>query len=157
MAKNSRYGKVTNLGAEELNRILEGNRERGHLTIISRFVQYVGVSTYKRQVECRAMEQKVPDAVMQTFQQRIRTIRVQRLEEFGGGNIKVVEDAGERLVSLMEGTCTCGEFQILRFPCPHAAACIEEMQVDPTSFMNETYHVRSLRGNGGTSRCSRRM
>ena len=56
-----------------------------------------------------------------------------------------VPDKSERVVNLLEMTCTCGVFQHECFPCLHAAAAIIRCGADLFNFIDARYTVQKLK------------
>ncbi|XP_020878865.1 uncharacterized protein LOC110227749 [Arabidopsis lyrata subsp. lyrata] len=47
----------------------------------------------------------------------------------------------EGIVKLNESTCTCGEFQRNKFPCLHALAVCDELNINPLQYVDECYTI----------------
>ncbi|XP_019083701.1 PREDICTED: uncharacterized protein LOC104704056 [Camelina sativa] len=59
-------------------------------------------------------------------------------------SFQVVSDSLEKeewIVQLSDSTCTCGEFQSEKFPCPHALAVCEKLKINPLQYVDDCYSV----------------
>ncbi|XP_010430548.1 PREDICTED: uncharacterized protein LOC104714787 [Camelina sativa] len=78
-----------------------------------------------------------------------------KLEEFMTGSVSYViaplerdafqvskhSEKEEWIVQLNDSTCTCGEFQSEKFPCPHALAVCEKLKINPLQYVDDCYSV----------------
>ncbi|ANM60348.1 DEK carboxy-terminal domain protein [Arabidopsis thaliana] len=50
----------------------------------------------------------------------------------------------EWIVQLSEWSCTCGEFQLKKFPCLHVLAVCEKLKINPLQYVDDCYSLDRL-------------
>ncbi|KAJ8902834.1 hypothetical protein NDN08_006154 [Rhodosorus marinus] len=152
MASVSRFGIVTGTAAESRNSWYKEFRGIGHLRILMRFVEKVGTGQVKGSARMKDELDRVTRNTMSIFKENLAKGSLLQLTSFSEDAFIVADNALsqatvglDRVVKLNQKTCSCGEFQIMSFPCIHAATAIQFRGDDPTLYMHETYRVNYLK------------
>lgn len=121
-----RYGEMYSNVAESFNAwILEARNLPIHVMVDHIRIQIMDLS-YRRRNVCVAWETKLCpsiDARMRKMMEQSRGIHV----NCSDGIVFEVCTRPSCVVNMLEGSCTCREWQVLRLPCKHACAVIHKI------------------------------
>ncbi|KAD4585227.1 hypothetical protein E3N88_22828 [Mikania micrantha] len=125
--RRRRWGNLTTNISESLNNVLRGAR----LLPIKACIDF----TFQRDVAQYVKHTEIATSCTTALPPRMVISRLQTNED--GGNDYTVE--------YRKKTCTCGKWQIYRFPCSHAIAVCHWRGDQPHDFVNYRFHTATYR------------
>ena len=147
-----RFNIQTSNAAESFNSTLENMRNGGYLRIFTKFTKRCATAIYEKHVELEKNDSWAPESVLEKWS-KVKKEGVKREIIQVGDHAYVVSpplssvipDTTDRVVDLLNMTCTCGLYQQELFPCLHAAAAICKKNVLPQHYMEKRYLLCTLK------------
>ncbi|KAJ9565830.1 hypothetical protein OSB04_001796 [Centaurea solstitialis] len=146
--RNRRWGNLTTNIAESFNNVLRGARVLPIMALID-FTFNKAVQHFRKHMEIASnCPTALPPRMWEQFNKRDRYAQGHTITEFDYTNsvYRVVSRMqNDYTVNYGKRTCTCGKWQIHRFPCSHGIAVCRKRGEDPHTLVQKWYTTKAYK------------
>ena len=140
-----RWGNVNNNAAESWNSWIREARSMPPLAMVDSIRTKIMKMMSKRRNEGAGMTTELCPTVEKKLERNCLEGREVTVIDASATMFEVFELSKRYVVDVEKKTCTCGKWQIFKFPCKHACACIETLHRNIYAYCDAYDRVESFR------------